>query len=335
MSDPRRLLSDPSAFDGLADESLARNMLESATDVSPPAGAKAQIWGRLEGVIGAAAVGSAGSVGSTGGLDSMASAPSTTSTSVSAGSSTANAASTVSAAPTASAAPAATATVAAKGIALGTKLGLLALLGGAGLVVGTLATRPAPELSGTTANGRPIDETISSVHIDAPIVAATSGVAMAEAAAPADPAAHVDPAERFEQTSAPSSAALDRSASSSSKARTASEPSATDPHAVADSSTTDKDKQADKLSSLLRESDGVKRARALLASGDAAGALAELRALDSEVARGVLGQERRVVAIEALAASGKREEAGKLARAFIEANPTSPYAKRLAPYASP
>lgn len=85
----------------------------------------------------------------------------------------------------------------------------------------------------------------------------------------------------------------------------------------------------------LREVEGVRRARAQLAAGDTAGALEELAALDREVDRSTLGQERQVLTIEALAASGQQARASQLAKAFLAASPDSPYAKRVAPFAAP
>ena len=54
--------------------------------------------------------------------------------------------------------------------------------------------------------------------------------------------------------------------------------------------------------------------------------------LDVDVPRGILGQERTVLTIEALKKSGRGAAAAQRAAAFIEANPKSPYAERLRAY---
>jgi hypothetical protein len=53
MNDPRRLLDDPSLLQSVDRQGdLARSLLESARDVTPPAAAKARIWGNLQNLIG-------------------------------------------------------------------------------------------------------------------------------------------------------------------------------------------------------------------------------------------------------------------------------------------
>ncbi|HEX4334917.1 MAG TPA: hypothetical protein VH062_03325 [Polyangiaceae bacterium] len=80
---------------------------------------------------------------------------------------------------------------------------------------------------------------------------------------------------------------------------------------------------------LATESALLTDARASLRSGDAAGALATLRRLDARAPHGVLRQEREVLAIQALAASGDRASAARRAAAFIEAYPNSPHVPSL------
>jgi outer membrane protein assembly factor BamD (BamD/ComL family) len=79
----------------------------------------------------------------------------------------------------------------------------------------------------------------------------------------------------------------------------------------------------------VREAEGVARAREALRGGRAAEALAILGELDRTIRGGALGQERAVYAIEALAATGRATEAQQAARAFLAANPSSPYAARI------
>lgn len=85
---------------------------------------------------------------------------------------------------------------------------------------------------------------------------------------------------------------------------------------------------------LLRESAGVKDARDAMAAGNAQKALTILGDLDREIKKGVMGQERAVLRIEALAKSGQRDAARGLAKGFLSRNPTSPYADRVKPYAN-
>lgn len=85
-------------------------------------------------------------------------------------------------------------------------------------------------------------------------------------------------------------------------------------------------------SMLKREADGLRRARTELAAGNGRGALVVLGEIDRDVPRGVLGQERALVAIEALAASGQSAQAKRAAEAFLAAHPDSPHADRIRPY---
>jgi hypothetical protein len=74
------------------------------------------------------------------------------------------------------------------------------------------------------------------------------------------------------------------------------------------------------------ESRRLAEARALLRSGNAVAALAALAAIRSEFPRGALVQEREALVIEALLATGKRDEARERAREFLGRYPTSPHA---------
>jgi hypothetical protein len=77
------------------------------------------------------------------------------------------------------------------------------------------------------------------------------------------------------------------------------------------------------------ESRRVARARTLLRSGDAAGALQELRMLEREESRGLLLQEREALLIEAFSALGQREVARDRAALFLRRYPTSPHARAV------
>jgi hypothetical protein len=70
-------------------------------------------------------------------------------------------------------------------------------------------------------------------------------------------------------------------------------------------------------------------ARAALAAGDARRALAGADAYDRDYPHGVLAQEAAVVRIEALHALGDDARARRLARAFLDAHPSTAHADRL------
>lgn len=67
----------------------------------------------------------------------------------------------------------------------------------------------------------------------------------------------------------------------------------------------------------------VERARSALARGDAAGALAAVERHEREFSRGQLVEEREVLAVQALAASGRAQEAAERGARFRKAYPTS------------
>jgi len=83
---------------------------------------------------------------------------------------------------------------------------------------------------------------------------------------------------------------------------------------------------------LREESALVSRARDALRGGDPATALATLETARVRFPRGVLGQERQVLTIEALAASGDRTGASRKATAFLKQFPGSPLASRVRPF---
>jgi len=183
----------------------------------------------------------------------------------------------------------------ASATALATKLGLAGLLTGGALFVGTLASQPEPTLEATAPS-----EIISQAPVDDEGGHFTLPTSIALGA----------PAERRDVKEA-TSATHESTPAENVESRRA--PVVAHP--------------------AMREGEGVQRARAELAAGRPAAALAELNALDREVPRGMLGQERQVLAIEALAASGQSGAAGRLASAFVEAHPTSPYADRVRRFA--
>jgi outer membrane protein assembly factor BamD (BamD/ComL family) len=71
------------------------------------------------------------------------------------------------------------------------------------------------------------------------------------------------------------------------------------------------------------------QARGAMDSGDPARALSMLDAYGARFPHGVMGPEASMLRIEALVASGDHSAAKRAADAFLQANPTSPYASRI------
>lgn len=80
---------------------------------------------------------------------------------------------------------------------------------------------------------------------------------------------------------------------------------------------------------LNAESALLTQARAQLRRGDTAEAERSLARLRANFPKGVLGQEREVLAIELLLAQGNTEAARRRANAFIAAHPKSPHSPQL------
>jgi hypothetical protein len=85
--------------------------------------------------------------------------------------------------------------------------------------------------------------------------------------------------------------------------------------------------------SLQAESALLMQARAQLRSGHPGEAQATLDRLQAQFPKGMLAQEREVLAIEVLAARGNAGGARQRARAFIKAFPKSPHSQKLARFA--
>jgi hypothetical protein len=84
---------------------------------------------------------------------------------------------------------------------------------------------------------------------------------------------------------------------------------------------------------LSAESALLTQARAELRKGDVRGAQQRLNRLQVQFPKGVLGQEREVLAIEVLAARGNAAAAKRRAQAFIAAYPESPHSAQLTRFA--
>lgn len=80
---------------------------------------------------------------------------------------------------------------------------------------------------------------------------------------------------------------------------------------------------------LRAESQLLAKARAELRKGNSGAARATLQRLQARFPKGVLRQEREVLAIEILSAQGKSAASEQRARAFIKAHPESPHSTNL------
>ncbi len=87
------------------------------------------------------------------------------------------------------------------------------------------------------------------------------------------------------------------------------------------------------LTTLGEEGRLVARAHQLIQSGQGAEALKVLRMLELRYPRSVLSQERQVLTIEALGATGDSAAARARAKRFLERHPKSPHAARLQRFA--
>jgi len=103
-------------------------------------------------------------------------------------------------------------------------------------------------------------------------------------------------------------------------------PAEVTPDAAAKSAPSAEQRRRDQLSA---ESGLLTQARAELRKGDARGAQQLLNRLQVQFPKGVLGQEREVLAIEVLAAQGNSASAKRRAQAFIAAYPESPHSAQL------
>jgi len=303
MSDPIRLLDDPSFSSApLQQGRNARSLLELGREMAPPSGAKADIWSGLESALGAAVV-----VGSVAAVTPNAASAGTPSAIAGGAAKVAT-----------SGVPAASQT--ASGAALGTKLGLAGLFVGAALIATTVFQQPPTTLSATppAASGslRSSTEGPSGESGDPHAVDLYTNRVLATGNAPVAPkeASTDDPSDDSKPAEGANHAA--------SNYRAASSPAPS----------TDSEAPLDRVSQLRREAELVQAARSELAAGSASAALKTLAQLDQEVPRGAMGQERTVLGIEALKKSGQGAAAAARAAAFLEANPTSPYAERLRPY---
>ncbi len=333
MTAPRRLLEDPAMLgDGLG-KALLESGLSDPTDASGPSAAlKAQMWSSIEAalpLVGAAAA-AGGAASGAGASAGGAAAGGTAAGGAAAGGAAAGGAAAGSAAAAIGGAAATTTAAAAPvaGLTFVTKIGLASIfIGGSLATAGVVRQRvneteappaivapadPAPFASGDGSQRLPaVFDTIGNGSGGGGSGGAGSGGAGSQSASDAAPAqAERTGAEKRTDDGSERAAASKKD----DKARASG-----DKHGDTSSS----------ASKLVEEAAGVQQARQSLAQGNPSRALSILSQLDKDIPRGGLGQERAIISIEALAASGQRAEASQRAKAFLAANPSSPYADRV------
>jgi len=291
MTEPRRLLDDPSALTG-----NERRVLAADTKFLAPPRAKAQLWSTIAATIGTAAIGPS--------LSSSGIAPS----SIGVGSQAATGGA-----------------LAGHALSIGATV-KLALLGlGIGTSVVTAShfwfankmSKP-PQVFNTayepgTQSTRPNVVAIQGASTAKPVEPAPSRAADNQvSAATPNPTVPLQPIE---------SLAL---------ARSGNETRASKPQGSSAQTRTLPESMPDRASAnASEESQLVSSTRSLLHAGNAAAALQLLDGSASRFHPGILIQEREALCVEALAALGRTSEASAHAEAFIKAYPKSPYASRV------
>lgn len=316
MSEPVRLLE----MDG---DPMGASLLRAGLDDGPPPGAKDDVYRSIQAALGVAVVGAA--VAS---ATNASAATATTAGATTAGATTATAAGTT----TATAAGATTVVKMGAVQALVVKLGIAKTIGIVGLCSATVV--------GAGFGVREIVRDRTPAE-DAPTTtAATTDVRVAEGprgvnpnrgtppSAPNDEPASPTPSAAVSE--APIDAATDKPTASakpnvSTPAVSAAPPPSASAVAVANPAKPE----------IASEPAGVAEVRSKLRAGDASGALALLSAIQQQFGAGRMSEDRAVLTIEALAASGNTSAARANADAFLKAHPTSPFASRVRTYATP
>jgi len=150
------------------------------------------------------------------------------------------------------------------------------------------------------------------------------------------PPAGGDDSPREAPGSEPSREATPHAAARAQEQRAAPSPPSADKSAVSDQGGDrggDRESAASAATQIRAESEALRDARATLRGGNAAGALAQLEALDTRFPHPKLAQEREVLMIESLYRAGHRDAARARAQAFLRATPTSPHAARVQTFA--
>lgn len=205
----------------------------------------------------------------------------------------------------------------AKGLSLLAKALLVsaiaATVGTGGYLAWRSAAKPAPKAAATVVTSTPPEPTGTAIAQTPPTATVAEIAPTAAPIAPA-PRPHKPDAKR-PTASAPAIPTHATTSEPPAPAAPAPSPTAVDPPAP----TTAVDALRDERALLASARDALRK-------GDGRGALAILQTAQSRHPNGVLGQEREVLAIEALAQTGDRDSASKRASAFLKAFPNSPHA---------
>ncbi len=311
MSEPVRLLD----LDG---DPMGASLLRSGLDDMPPPGAKDDVFRSIQGALGVAVAGAV--IGGAAGVATHASAATATNAAAGGGA-TAGAAGVVKMS-------------AAKAIFV--KLGIAKTIGVVGLCSATIVggVLGARELVGDRSTPLFADAIEVSTK-ESPLAATGSHEATPSSLDPAsravailDPVPPSHPTDAHEPAAIPGKASAPRPSTARPDTTVATAPPAPEPDASVAATPTAAP------SGLGSESAGVTEVRAKLRAGDAGGALALLSAMQKQFGGGRMSEDRAVLAIEALAASGNTSAARANADAFLKAHPKSPYASRVRTYAS-
>jgi hypothetical protein len=296
MSAPKRWIDDVASA-----TPQERDLLRSAASAEPPPGAQSKVWLSLLAQLPPVPPGSPPP------------APATGSAATSAG----------------KAGAAAKGTLAAKGgvaVAGAAGVGILksALIGG-GSAVALIFTYSAVAPPTSTDAPRPLPATVAEQRVASrpqgpagagPALEAPAPVAAVEAAPSASPNVERRAPTTMAEAKPPASALPAPAAT------TGASPGAAEP-ALA---------EAERQTMIAEEGRLMGLAADSLRRGDAAGALSQLQQIEARFPRGGLVQEREVRMIEALAGSGRRDEASARAAAFLRAHPNSVLTFRVQPF---
>lgn len=307
MNTPRRLLDDPDLL-----SSSERQALLAGERIRPPAGQRDAIWAALSGggsppppvTPSTPADGGAGSLAGSGAAAAAASKASTLTV--------------------------ITSSIAFKSVVM---IGSVISISVATYQLTHPATPPRPSSIATTAptveRASDHDEARST---ETPRAAAAASVSI-DRALPSSPRndSAIENTTRTGAIVAPTTPTVSSDVSPSSSATSAASTAAIEPQP--DVSTAASAAPSEAPSEARQESLLVGQARDAVRRGDGATALKLLEEARSRFPRGVLGQEREALSIEALAASGQQAAATQRASAFIQAHPDSPYVARLRRFA--
>jgi hypothetical protein len=197
------------------------------------------------------------------------------------------------------------------------------VIAGSGAALAIHASRPVPERAQAVASIAPAASSAATRAMEAPAEAART--TQEGQAPPAATSATEEPPAARPKRPEPRHPAP----ASPIQAEAASSPPGARPPDVSNEGAPPAASARDARSSLAAEVHLLDRARAALARGDASGALRELDRHRVEFPRGALGPEVTVLRIEALARSGDRAAAEKLAERYLGSSPNAAHSTRI------